>query len=354
MHTTTKIVISIVGIVAIAAGVFIFNDRKRDSAVNNTPIADYALEEDNEPRSLFEHTEEQKVSKEVSHPMAIESLRENHYPSGEFVIEETLSNGTNYQQHVASYTSEGLKIFGLLTIPTTPKPAGGYPAVVFVHGYIPPRQYSTVNNYPTYQAALARGGFVTFKPDLRGHGNSQGEPSSAHYSEKYTIDTLNALAHLKMHEDVNPDRIGYWGHSNGGEIGLRTILVDQDIKAASFWAGVVGSYEDMFETYVDDIPFLENDSNPLVREYGLPSENQEFWRTIDPYTYLADISIPIELQHGTNDSSVPVELSLSLRDALQAAGKHVTYIEYPGDDHNIGQNSGVAWQNTISFFKKYL
>ena len=287
-------------------------------------------------------------------PMAIESLRRGEYPGDDFVIEETLPNGTNYQQFVASYRSEGLKIFGLLTIPLAPKPESGYPAIVFVHGYIPPKQYSTINSYPTYQATLARGGFVTFKPDLRGHGQSEGEPVSTHHSEKYVVDTLYAISYLKLHKDVNPERIGYWGHSNGGQIGLRVAVVSSDIKAGSFWAGVVGSYEDMLETYIDDIPFLKNARNPLVEKYGLPSENMNFWSMIDPYFYLDDIIIPIQLQHGTNDSDVPIELSLRLKEALENAGKIVEYYEYPGDDHNIGGNSGIAWQRSIDFFREHL
>ena len=290
--------------------------------------------------------------KELLHPMAIESLRQREYPGGEFVIEQTLPNGSNFKRYLASYQSEGLKIYGLLTVPEAKKPEGGFPAILFVHGHIPPRMYSTINSYPTYPNYLSRNGFVMFKPDLRGHGNSEGEPSSAHYSHEYVVDALNALAYLKKHSDVNPERIGYWGHSNGGEIGLRAVLVDEDIEAASFWAGVVGSYEDMFETYIEDIPFLRSE-NRLTEQYGLPSTTPSFWEKIDPYAYLDEIRIPIELQHGSNDKSVPVELSLSLKKALEDAGKRVEYWEY-FDDHNIGANSSRAWQRSIDFFHKYL
>ena len=265
-----------------------------------------------------------------------------------------MPNGTNYRQFIASYLSEGLKIYGLLTIPTTPKPENGYPVIVFVHGYISPKKYSTTGNYPTYQATLARGGFITFKPDLRGHGNSEGEAASAHYSEKYVVDAMYAISYLKNYKDADPERIGYWGHSNGGEIGLRVILISPDIKAASFWAGVVGSYEDMLETYNDKISFLRNRNNPLVEEYGLPSKNPEFWNKLDPYYFLNDISIPIQLQHGTADSSVPIELSIQLKKELEKLNKIVEYYEYPGDDHNISKNSNVAWQRTIDFFKRNL
>lgn len=291
---------------------------------------------------------------EESFPMFIETLRSREYSGGDFVIEKTLPNGTNYRQFIASYLSEGLKIYGLLTVPTSPKPENGYPAVLFVHGYIPPKQYSTTGNYPTYQASLARGGFVTYKPDLRGHGNSEGEAVSAHYSEKYVVDAMYAISYLKKYSDVDPERIGYWGHSNGGEIGLRVLVISSDIKAASFWAGVVGSYKDMLETYNDKISFLNNNNNPLVEKYGLPTNNPKFWNQLDPYAFLNNISAPIQLQHGTADKSVPIKLSLRLKEELEKLNKKVEYYEYAGDDHNIAANSKTAWQKTINFFKENL
>lgn len=296
-----------------------------------------------------------EVEDEKLHPMAIESLRSREYIGGDFVIEEKLANGTNYQQYIASYQSEGLKIYGLLTVPLTQKPENGWPAIIFVHGYIAPKQYSATGNYPTYQARLARSGFVTFKPDLRGHGNSEGEAVSAHISEKYVVDTLYAMSYLKNYKDVDPNRIGYWGHSNGGEIGLRVVVVSSDIKAASFWAGVVGSYVDMLETYNKKIGFLRNaTSTQLVRENGLPSENPDFWNKLDPYTFLGDITAPIQLHHGTADGSVPVELSLSLKAELEKLNKKVEYFEYKGDNHNISNNVNTAFQRTIDFYKDNL
>ena len=196
---------------------------------------------------------------------------------------------------------------------------------------------------------------MTFKPDLRGHGESEGVPVSAHYSEKYVVDTLFAISYLKNHPDVDPDRIGYWGHSNGGEIGLRVIVVSPDIKASSLWAGVVGSYEDMFETYNPQIRFLRNAGNSeLVRENGFPSENPEFWETIDPYFFLDDIRYPVQILHGTEDSSVPVVLSRRLKEELEKAGTVLDYQEYAGDNHNISNNVGAAFERSISFFREYL
>ena len=309
---------------------------------------------ENPPASSSVSAPQPEATAEENLPMSVAALRAGKYPGGDFTIEKTLPNGTNYRQYIASYKSEDLKIFGLLTVPLAAKPEKGFPAVVFVHGYIQPNQYSTTGNYPGYQATLARSGVVTFKPDLRGHGQSEGEAVSAHFSEKYVVDVLYAISYLKNFSEVDPARIGYWGHSNGGEMGIKLAVVTQDIKAFVFWAGVVGSSEDMLETYNEKISFLKHDNNPLIKEYGLPSQNPEFWKKIDPYFFLGDISAPVELHHGTADSSVPIELSRRLFEALQKEGKTVEFFEYPGDDHNIAKNSGLAWQRSIDFFKKNL
>jgi uncharacterized protein len=292
-------------------------------------------------------------NEEPEYSMSIEALKKRAYPESDIIIEETLSPGANYQQYIASYKSDGLKIYGLLTVPTSTKPEKGFPTIVFLHGYIPPKSYSTTQNYPLYQAVLARNGFITFKPDLRGHGNSEGNASGAHFSEAYVVDTLNNIAALKKYKDVDPNRIGVWGHSNGGEIGLRSMVVSSEIKAGVFWAGVVGSFEDMLETYNAKIPFMR-DTPELVTKYGSPSANPTFWNKLDPYSYLKDISGPIQLHHGTADDSVPVELSIRLKEELEKVNKPVELYQYAGDDHNISTNFTPAWQRTIEFFKKHL
>lgn len=344
MKNSIKITIALVFIFGLIFAFFKINQPKINNPISGAPVLNETT-----PNNQNESTE-RKIF-----PMEIEELRKGEYPGGDFKIEENLPNGTNYQQMIVSYKSEGLKIYGLLTIPLAPKPEGGYPAIIFMHGYIPPKQYSTTGNYSTYQATLARSGMITLKPDLRGHGQSEGEADSAHFSEKYVIDTLYAISYLKNYSKVNPAKIGYWGHSNGGEIGLRTATISPDIKAAVFWAGVVGSFQDMLHTYNAKIPFLQNlRENSFIKEHGLPDENPEFWKKIDPHFYLQYISAPIQLHHGTNDKSVPVELSIRLKEELEKEGKKVEYFEYAGDDHNLGQNYSLAWERTIDFFKKNL
>jgi len=164
-------------------------------------------------------------------PLSIEVMRQKDYPGSDLVIEQTLVDGPNYHQYIASYQSEGLKIYGLLTVPIGEKPNNGYPVIIFNHGFIPPKQYKTTERYVSYVDAFAWAGYIVFKSDYRGNGSSQGQPEGAYYSPSYTEDVLNALASLKKYPSVNQDKIGMWGHSMGGNITLRSLVVrPNDIK----------------------------------------------------------------------------------------------------------------------------
>lgn len=184
------------------------------------------------------------------HPLAIGSLRQREYPGSKLTIEQTLSPGSNYQRYVASYKSEGFKIFGLLTIPNgTPPSSTGWPAVMFNHGFIQPSQYVTTEKYVAYVDGFARNGYVVFKSDYRGHGNSEGTADGNYYSPGYVIDVLNAVASVKSMDEVNGERIGMWGHSMGGNITMKNLVISDDVKVAVIWAGVVGSYEDILNNW---------------------------------------------------------------------------------------------------------
>ena len=184
---------------------------------------------------------------------------------------------------------------------------------------------------------------------------SLGDATGAHFSENYVVDTLNAFSALKIYKNVDSEKIGVWGHSNGGEIGLRAMVVSKEIKAGVFWAGVVGSFQDMLETYNSRIPFMRRRTPDLIIKYGSPSANPNFWKKLDPYSYLSETSGPIQLHHGTADNSVPIELSIHLKDALKKEGKIVELYKYEGGDHNFnGGPFTTAMQRSIDFFKKYL
>lgn len=310
-------------------------------------------------------TNSSSVNQITDNPLSIESMRKKTYPGSNLTIEQTLAPGSNYKQYIASYLSDGLKIYGLLTVPTGQKPENGWPVIIFNHGYIPPDTYKTTERYVAYINAFAENGYIVFKSDYRGNGNSEGQPEGAYYSPAYATDVLNAVSSLKNYKDANPEKIGMWGHSMGGNITLRDIVVNtKDIKATVIWGGVVGSYNDLMNNWQRKVRFQpsarelaqrNNYRKQLTDTYGTPQTNPSFWNVIDPTFFLSDLTTPIQLHTGGNDEEVPVAFSTGLRDKLEKAGKTVEYYNYPGGDHNISSpNFQIAMERSIAFFDKYL
>lgn len=294
--------------------------------------------------------------------LTIEYLRSLEYPGSAIVVEEALAPGSNYDRFLVSYQSEGLKIYAYMTIPRGQQPATGWPAIIFNHGYIPPEVYRSTERYIAYTDGFARNGYVVFRPDYRGHGFSEGEARGAYSSPNYTIDVLNALAAVKQHPAVDTGRIGMWGHSMGGYITLRAMLVDEDIKAGVIWAGVVASYPDLINNWRrPNAATPATPPNPtrnwraqLIGQYGEPSEDSPFWRSVSANSYLDELTGPLQLHHGTADTSVPVEFSEKLYAQLEEAGQPAELYIYPGDDHNLAGQFSPAMQRSVEFFDRYV
>lgn len=335
--------------------------------VENTSIkkvAENIVEDMDEPTGLT------KLDESIN-PLSIERLKKTDYKGSEIVIEQELEPGSNYKRYLTFYQSDGNKIYALLTIPGGSMPQSGWPVVVFNHGYIAPSEYRTTERYLAYTDAFARNGYIVFKSDYRGHGDSEGVARGGYSSNDYTVDVLNAVASIKKLKNpssvnngelaVDPNRIGMWGHSMGGFITLRNMVTKKDVKAGVIWAGVVASYPDLLTRWrrVTSTPpptsGLSRGWRQLLTEtYGNPESNPAFWNSISANSFLRDISGPVQIHHGTADTSVPVEFSEKLDKQLKTAGKTVELYVYPGDDHNLTTNLGIALQRSVEFFDTYL
>lgn len=307
-------------------------------------------------------------------PISIDLMRAQNYDFSTIKIEEELSNGSNYQRYIASYLSEGHKIYGLLTVPTQEAPEGGFPAIVFNHGYIPPSDYVTTEKYVSYVDSLARNGFVVFKIDMRGHGNSEGVPTGSYFSSAYTTDALSALKALQKLSFVNGDRIGMWGHSMAGNLVLRAMLVSNEVKAGVIWAGAVYSYSDFAKYRISDNSYSPNDPN-RQRQTPESQENREnseavqmlrqdpdklnfldpFWQSISLTANINYLENPLQLHHSVNDNVVNIGYMRDLEAVLAASGKDYEAYEYAGGGHNIDSPYfETAMQRTVDFFKENL
>jgi uncharacterized protein len=299
-------------------------------------------------------------STSAPHPMDIQAMRQRSYPGNEIVIEKELAKGINYRQYDAWYRSDGLKIYGLLTVPDAQPPAGGFPALVFLHGYIEPTFYRTTEFYAAHVDFLARNGYVVFKIDLRGHDRSEGRADGGYASPGYTVDVLNAVSSLQRLAQVDPQKIGLWGHSMGGFLALRAMVISKQIKVGVIWAGLVCSHPDMIYRWGNDGYPLSTPASltgwqaDWVARYGTPLENPQFWASISATSFLKDLSGPVQLQHGTADAVVPVAFSEELAAAVQRAGGKAELYTYPGEDHNLVKSFTIAMTRSLQFLNQVL
>ena len=304
----------------------------------------------------------------IGDEITIEYLRKLEISGSEIAFEQELEPGANYRRYLASYKSEGNKIFGLLTIPTVEPPEDGFKAIVFNHGYIPPSLYRTTERYVAYVDYLARSGFVVFKIDYRGHGQSEGEASGSYFSPGYTIDAISALKSLQKLDMIDPQGIGMWGHSMAGNLVMRAMLIEPDIKAGVIWAGAVYSYDDFTNYGIDDNTYRppetpENPETPsprrrsreIIATYGRPDTNVTFWKAVSLTENINYLSSPIQLHHAQDDPVVNIGYSIDLAVVLKENGLAYEFYSYEGGGHNlISPYFDQAMLRTVAFFQKYL
>lgn len=294
--------------------------------------------------------------------LTIPYLRNRSYESSIGELQK-LNENTNYTSYLTSYLSDNLKINGLLTQPKGEMPQGGWPAIVFVHGYIPPQNYVTTKNYIAYIDYLARNGFVVFKIDLRGHGNSEGEPGGAYYSSDYIIDTLSAYQALTKVNFVDPDKIGLWGHSMAGNVVSRALAAKPNIPAVVIWAGAGYTYSDLVEYRISDNSYRPPPANTerqrkrqaLRDTHGEFSPNDEFWKQVAITDYLKDLRGAIQIHHAIDDNVVSIEYSRNLNSLLNKTTVNHEFYEYKSGGHNItGVSFSQAMQRSVEFFREKL
>jgi fermentation-respiration switch protein FrsA (DUF1100 family) len=340
-----------------------------DLSTTNAPISSQAagtIAQTPSPTQTFASTPTAtEVVFEVGKEITIQYLQNMEIIGSPITFEEKLADGPNYHRYIVSYISEGNRIYGLLTIPFADPPETGYKAIVFNHGYIPPAVYRTTERYNVYVDNLARSGFVVFKIDYRGHGKSEGEPTGSYFSPGYTIDSIAALKSLQTLVDIDPEGIGMWGHSMAGNLVLRAMLIEPDIKAGVIWAGAVYSYDDFAQYGIDDNtyrpPATPEDSDrrrrsqEIFEAYGRPDTQTAYWKAVSLSENIDFLNSPLQLHHADDDAVVSIGYSEDLAAVLLEKGKEYEFYRYEGGGHNLASPYfSQAMQRTVEFLRDHL
>jgi uncharacterized protein len=279
----------------------------------------------------------------------IDYLRRRAYGGGSIEVLEALAENDAFTSYSIRYPSDGLNIYGFMNVP---KGAGLFPVIVSIHGYVPSGKYDPFN--PTQDSAdfLAENQFIIIHPGLRNHPPSDTGDNLLRVG--MAIDVMNLIALIKMHTilppelaSANPDRIGLWGMSMGGEIGLRVLTISPDIRAAVLYSPLSGNEErnsrQLYEVTRDE---------EFSKDFSVPLEMLD---RISPIYQYHRIIAPIQLHHGTEDTTAPISWAVETCDFLEAAGISVQCIYYQDAGHVFsGETLRQLQQNVLEFYQLHL
>ncbi|MEU6562185.1 alpha/beta hydrolase family protein [Nocardia nova] len=120
-----------------------------------------------------------------------------------------------YRSEDVRYRSGDITIAGTLTLPRAPGP---YPAVVLITGSGPQNRDERIAGHKPFLVladTLTRAGYAVLRTDDRGVGGTGGHLDTSDYTD-LTDDIMAGLGYLRGRPDIDGNRIGLIGHSEGG------------------------------------------------------------------------------------------------------------------------------------------
>lgn len=126
-----------------------------------------------------------------------------------------------------SFESAGLKLSGVVHIPKECATGQKRPAIIVLHGFGSSKQ---AGNVTTPASMYSDWGYVALRFDMRGCGESGGEPGRVLCLDQVE-DTRNALTYLAGRPEVMADRIALSGTSFGAAVAVYTAGVDPRVAA---------------------------------------------------------------------------------------------------------------------------
>jgi fermentation-respiration switch protein FrsA (DUF1100 family) len=156
--------------------------------------------------------------------------------------------------------------------------------------------------------ALASQGFDLLLVDYRGYGGNPGSPSE----EGLLLDAKAAVTYLESRQDVDPDKLIYFGESLGAAV---AVAVAQEYPpSALILRSPFTSLPDVARTHYPYLPtgLLLRDRYPSIETIGA-------------------LDVPVLVVAGSHDTIVPIAQS---RELFDAAPRPKRFVTIAGADHN--------------------
>jgi len=312
--------------------------------------------------SLSSTSQQQKAKPLLAY--AFENLRKTMFPKSKIVLDRSYSENASSTSQIFYFktprkpgSGEMDTVSGLMNIPKKP---GIYPVIVMLRGFVPDNIYAPGVGTQHVAETLAQNGYITLAPDFLGFGESSLTSSDSFEARFQTYTTvLSLLSSLSILNEgleasysgsitADANKVGIWGHSNGGHIALSVLAISGKHYPTVLWAPVSKSFPYSILYYSDDA----DDHGKALRTVLANFErdyNADLFSTLNYYSW---IKAPISIHQGAQDEAVPEKWSQDLESQLKNEDGDVEYHSYLGD-HNMVPSWNDAVANSVIFFNKY-
>lgn len=265
----------------------------------------------------------------------------------------TISNQAEIQEKWVQPSLESFESFDGLEVPYFLYRKGerkNKPAVVYVHGGPESQIRPTYNPVIQY---LAEKGFAVIAPNVRG-SKGYGKSYIKLDDGRKRMDAVKDLTWLakdvhKTH-GIDKDNIGVIGRSYGGFMVLASLT-----HYPTYWKAGVNIVGISHFT-----SFLQN-TGPWRRhlrecEYGSLAHDKSFFDEISPLYRAKEITAPLLVFHGKNDTRVPVSEAEQLVEGMKERGQSVALTVFEDEGHQTErlENIITMHKDSIQFFEKHL
>ena len=208
------------------------------------------------------------------------------------------------------------------------------PLLFFVYGGPGNAQVKDVwGGYYLWHTMLTQKGYLVASGGQPWHARPLGRAwRKAIYGQLGVLETRDQAAAARFLPErsyVDPDRVGIWGWSYGGFMSLNVLFQHPDLYRTAVAVSPVTNWKLYDNVYTE-------------RFNGLITDNAAGYERGSPITYVNGLRGNLLLVHGGGDDNVHFQNSEILINALVAANKPFTMMEYPNRTHCICQGKNTT------------